>query len=175
MVAAASLSEHESLTLAMIARHQPTTVYAVRKILDASPTGRFSTSPGKMYPIIERLRARGLIEAERVVGDGRKTERFSATKAGKSAVKAWIKMIRPQYLLPEDPLCTHASFADMLGPVERSKWLADLHAALQGKLVEIERHAAARPRPELRHAHDHALSMTRTRVAWVERMIAAGE
>lgn len=172
---APALSEHESLTLAMIARFQPTTVYQVRKILNASPTSSFSTSPGKMYPIIERLRARGLIEAERVVGDGRNTERFRVTRAGKAAVKAWVKAIRPVYLLPEDPLRTHAGFADMLIKAERAKWRTSLLAELQAKLAEIERFAAERPSPDLAHAHDHALSVTRTRIAWVERMIAAGD
>ena len=173
--AAPALSEHESLTLAMIARFQPTTVYQVRKLLNDSPTTSFSTSPGKMYPIIERLRARGLIEATRVAGDGRNTERFTVTPDGRAAVKAWVKAIRPVYLLPEDPLRTHAGFADMLGKAERAKWRVDLLAALQAKLVEIERFAASRPQKDLAHAHDHALSVTRTRIAWVERMIAAGD
>ena len=173
--AAPALSEHESLTLAMIARFQPTTVYQVRKLLNASPTSSFSTSPGKMYPIIERLRARGLIEAERVAGDGRNTERFRVTKDGKAAVKAWVKAIRPVYLLPEDPLRTHASFADMLGKAERAKWRQALLTALHAKLAEIERYVVERPQPDLAHAHDHALSVTRTRIAWVERMIAAGD
>jgi DNA-binding PadR family transcriptional regulator len=172
---APDLSEHESLTLAMIARYQPTTVYQVRKLLNASPTTSFSTSPGKMYPIIERLRARGLIESERVEGDGRKTERYRVTPAGKAAVKAWVKAIRPVYLLPEDPLRTHAGFADMLGKAERAKWRTDLLAALNAKLAEIERFRAERAEPSLAHAHDHALSVTRTRIAWVERMIAAGD
>lgn len=172
---APALSEHESLTLAMIARFQPTTVYQVRKLLNESPTTSFSTSPGKMYPIIERLRARGLIEAQRVDGDGRKTERFTVTKEGRAAVKAWVKAIRPVYLLPEDPLRTHAGFADMLGKVERAKWRTDLLAALQAKLAEIERFTAERPDASMAPAHDHALSVTRTRIAWVERMIAAGD
>jgi len=170
---APDLSEHESLTLAMIARYQPTTVYQVRKLLNESPTTSFSTSPGKMYPIIERLRARGLIDAERVAGDGRNTEKFSVTKAGKAAVKAWVKAIRPVYLLPEDPLRTHAGFADMLGKAERARWRSDLLAALRDKLAEIERFAAQRPESAMSAAHDHALSVTRTRIAWVERMIAA--
>ena len=172
---APDLSEHESLTLAMIARHQPTTVYQVRKLLNDSPTTSFSTSPGKMYPIIERLRSRGLIEATRVEGDGRNTERFTVTKDGKAAVKAWIKAIRPVYLLPEDPLRTHAGFADMLGKAERAKWRTDLLEALRGKLVEIERFTAERREGAMSDAHDHALSVTRTRIAWVERMIAAAD
>ncbi len=173
--AAPELSEHESLTLAMIARHQPTTVYQVRKLLNESPTTSFSTSPGKMYPIIERLRSRGLLAAERVAGDGRNTEKFSVTRAGKAAVKAWVKAIRPAYLLPEDPLRTHAGFADMLGTLERARWRSDLLAALQDKLVEIERFAQLRPEGTMPAAHDHALSVTRTRIAWVERMIAADD
>lgn len=172
---APALSEHESLTLAMIARWQPTTVYQIRKLLNESPTTSFSTSPGKMYPIIERLRARGLIEAERVEGDGRKTERFRVTKEGKAAVKAWVKAIRPVYLLPEDPLRTHAGFADMLGKVERAKWRIDLLAALKAKLIEIERYAEEWPNAALTHAHSHAQAVTRTRIAWVESMIAADD
>ncbi len=172
---APALSEHESLTLAMIARWQPTTVYQVRKMLNESPTTSFSTSPGKMYPIIERLRTRGLIEAERVEGDGRKTERFRVTKDGKAAVKAWVKAIRPVYLLPEDPLRTHAGFADMLTKAERAKWRAELLVALRQKLVEIERYAEEWPVPAMTHAHAHAQAVTRTRIAWVEAMIEADD
>ncbi|MFC3712240.1 PadR family transcriptional regulator [Sphingoaurantiacus capsulatus] len=159
----------------MIARWQPTTVYQIRKMLNESPTTSFSTSPGKMYPIIERLRTRGLIEAERVEGDGRKTERLRVTKDGKAAVKAWVKAIRPVYLLPEDPLRTHAGFADMLSKAERARWRAELLVALKAKLVEIERFAEEWPIPAMKHAHAHAQAVTRTRIAWVEAMIAADD
>lgn len=169
------MSEHESMTLAMIARFQPTTVYQVRKLLNQSPTSSFSTSPGKMYPIIERLKARGLIKATRVEGDGRNTDRFSCTPAGKAAVKAWVKAIRPAYLLPEDPLRTHVSFMDMLSKAERAKWRQSLLAALNEKLAEVERYAALRTEPTLNEAHDHAFSVMKARIAWVERMIAAAD
>ena len=165
------LSEHESLTLAMIARFEPTTVYQVRKILNASPTSSFSTSPGKMYPIIERLRARGLVEAERVAGDRRNTERFHVTQSGRAAVKSWVKTIRPTHLLPEDPLRTHAGFADMLSKSERARWLAELRDGLKAKLVEIQRFADDHPHPEFAHALDHAATVTRARIDWVEAMM----
>ena len=72
-------------------------------------------------------------------------------------------------------LRTHAGFADMLGRVERARWLTDLRAALQDKLAEIERFTQQRSEGAMSAAHDHALSVTRTRIAWVERMIAAGD
>lgn len=172
---AATLSEHESLTLAMIADLQPITVYQVRKLLNESPTSSFSTSPGKMYPIIERLRARGLVEAKRVEGDGRNTERFSCTAKGREAVKAWLKAIKPVYLLPVDPLRTHASFMHMLPKSERAKWLNGVLAALEDKLAEIERYTVKLDDPKFADAHDNALSVTKTRIAWIQRMIAATE
>jgi DNA-binding PadR family transcriptional regulator len=53
--------------------------YDLRKLLGASP--------GAIYPAVKRLAAAGLIEGRSEGGGGRKKETFSATPAGRRALK----------------------------------------------------------------------------------------
>jgi len=169
------LSEHESRTLAMILRYQPTTLYHVRKLLDASPTTSFSTSPGKMYPIIDRLKARGLVEASPVEGDGRNTEMLTATKAGKAAVKSWVKSVQSAQLLPDDPLRTRMMFADYLTKTERDAWLRQVREGLVEKLAEVEAYAEKLTEEPAAEANENALFLTRARIAWVDRLLQSAD
>ena len=49
-------SDLSHLLLGMI-RRGPRTGYELRRILKETPLGRFSDSPGSVYPVLERLEA----------------------------------------------------------------------------------------------------------------------
>ncbi|MBN8846112.1 MAG: helix-turn-helix transcriptional regulator [Sphingomonadales bacterium] len=166
------LTEYECHLLAMIGDEQPTTAYRLRKRIAELPSAGMSSSPGAIYPIVTRLKAKGYVTAAPIEADGRNTELLLVTKDGRGAIRRWIKAITPEQLLPDDPLRTRASFAQFLGAGERGAWLHRVKAALEDKLAELEEAGeqddADRPLPTLRQA----VMVTRARLAWVTGLIA---
>jgi DNA-binding PadR family transcriptional regulator len=166
------LSHHESHVLATILRWQPTTAYFVRKSLERGLASTFSSSPGSVYPAVQRLKQRGLVEGVAVEADGRSTEQISCTPAGVSAVRDWIRSIEPADALPEDPWRTRMAHAALLDTTERLEWLIDLRKAAErqrealsgrGELAADACHAAA---------IDNARMLNEARLAWLDRTIA---
>jgi DNA-binding PadR family transcriptional regulator len=167
-----SLTEYESLLLAIVARDEPTTAYKICKVIERSPTAGFSSSAGAVYPIVGRLKARGLVTAAAVEADGRNTELLLATREGRAAVRKWIMHVTPDQLLPVDPLRTRIGHAHMLNPAERLAWLGKMRAALATKLEEIEAYAAAHREGLIDYAHRHAIHITKSRLAWLDEILA---
>ena len=94
-------------------RRQPVTAYQLLRLYEQSPVSSFNESKGSLYPLIRRLKARGLIAAQPVAGDGRKAERLTCTAAGRAAARRWVTQLEPRHILPDDPLRTKAiSFVD---------------------------------------------------------------
>lgn len=167
-----SLTEYESLLLAIIARDEPTTAYKICKVVERSPTAGFSSSAGAVYPIVGRLKARGSVTAAAVEADGRNTELLVATREGRAAVRKWIMQVTPDQLLPVDPLRTRIGHADMLNRAERLAWLRKMRAALAAKLEDIEAYARAHREGLIEHAHRHAIHITEARLAWLDEILA---
>jgi DNA-binding PadR family transcriptional regulator len=167
-----SLTEYESLLLAIVVRDEPTTAYKICKVVERSPTAGFSSSAGAVYPIVGRLKARGLVRAAAVEADGRNTELLVATREGRAAVRKWIVQVTPDQLLPVDPLRTRIGHAGMLSPAERLAWLAKMRDALAAKLEEIEAYAAAHREGLIDYAHRHAIHITEARLAWLDEILA---
>ena len=137
-----SLTDDEGTFLSLLIRVGPATAYQISKIYAKSPVSNFGTSKGKIYPLIRRLRDLGFIRSERVEGDARGSERLECTAAGIEAVRHWVKEIRSNHLLLEDPLRTKVQSFGLLTARERLKWVADAKAALVQKLRDLEEYAA---------------------------------
>lgn len=165
------LSHHESHVLALILKWQPTTAYFVRKALGRGLASTFSNSPGSVYAIVERLRGRGLVIAEKDDADGRRTELLSCSPEGRAAVRDWLRAIVPVDLLPEDPWRTRMALADVLAPEERLDWLIAMRRAAERQAADL---AAAGGMDDDCHqaAVENARMLTETRIAWVDRTIA---
>ena len=168
----AELTEHESHVLALISREQPTTAYKIRRIIAESPTSGISSSSGAVYPIVNRLKDKGLLTTASVANDGRNTELLLVTKDGRAAIRRWVKAIKPSQLLPDDPIRTRISHSDFLTAEERAVWLGKLRVELEAKLVEIDDYMKDYPTGAIIHAHRHARMMTRARIAWIDETIA---
>ena len=161
------LTELESHVLALIWRHQPTTAYQVRHAHAHSPTLDFALSQGSVYPVIERLKAHGFIEAA-AVNDRRRTEQLSCTKAGGEAVKAWLTDFPAR--LPDDPLRSRILALSILEKDQRSDWVKSARECLLQDLAHVEEFAEANPGPLLDLAHDNARSTLLARIRWLERV-----
>jgi len=73
-------------------RGKPSSGYELRKIFGESPMGRFSDSPGAIYPALRRLEDRRLIAAS---PNARPTQRrrkaFQLTPGGVVTLKEWLQ------------------------------------------------------------------------------------
>jgi DNA-binding PadR family transcriptional regulator len=166
-----SLTDNEGALLALVLRAQPITAYQIAKVYDDSPVSNFNTSKGKIYPLIHRLRERGLIRAKRVASDARGTEQLVCTSAGHQAVRAWIKQIRPTHLLLDDPLRTKVQSFELLSTQEQVEWIVDAKHALASKLEELAAYQEAVSVPFHATVHDNAVSSVRSRMDWLDRLL----
>ena len=164
---ATGLTEFESHVLALIWRHQPTTAYQVRHAHALSPTLDFALSQGSVYPVIERLKARGFVEGV-ALKDGRRTEHLSCTKAGERAVKAWLVDLPSR--LPDDPLRSRVLALAILDKRPRAEWVKTANECLLMDLAQVEEFAEANPGRLLDLAHDNARSTLLARIRWLERV-----
>ena len=165
------LTDHEGTFLALVLRIQPTTAYQVAKVYEASPVSNFYTSKGKIYPLIRRLTERGLLAGTQVEGDGRGTEMLRCTKAGEKAVRAWVLEMRDTHVLLEDPLRTKVQSFGLLSRDEQIVWIAGAKAMLHDKLAGLEAYRAEVDVPFKEFLHDNAVSVTRARLDWLDRML----
>lgn len=168
----ASLTDNEGTLLALVARAEPITAYQISKIYEASPVSNFNTSTGKIYPIIKRLRAAGLLEASAVEGDARGTEQLSTTSSGKEALRSWIMEIRPVHLLPEDPLRTKVQSFEMLSREERIAWISRMKMELLEKLERVEQYGREKWVPYQDLVHENAVRTLRSRMDWLDLVLS---
>ena len=68
--------------LLFLVAQAPFTGYDIRHMFQSSPVGRFSDSPGAIYPALARLEERGWATS-RVERGGRRRRTYSATATGK--------------------------------------------------------------------------------------------
>lgn len=167
------LSHHESHVLATILRWQPTTAYFVRKSLERGLASTFSSSPGSVYPVIERLKKRGLIHAAPVETDGRRTEQIGCTEQGIAAVRDWVRRIDPADALPEDPWRTRMAHAALLDADERLAWMVDMREAAERQREALAGRDALAVDDCHAAALENAKMLNEARLAWLDRTIAA--
>jgi DNA-binding PadR family transcriptional regulator len=156
---------------------QPATAYQLSKIYAQSPVSNFGISKGKIYPLIRRLRDDGLVDTRAVPGDARGSELLECTRAGKQALRAWVRQIRPGHLLLKDPLRTMVQSFPLLTKEEQVEWIGEARRALQEKLREVDEYAASVSVPYMEAVHDNAASSLKCRLAWLDRletMVAKG-
>ena len=165
------LTDDEGTFLALLIRVQPATAYQISRIYDESPVSNFGTSKGKIYPLIRRMKARGLLSTRTVSGDARGTEQLQCTKAGEQAVRRWVRQIRPAHLLLEDPLRTKLQSFHLLSKEERIEWISEVKNQLHGKLAELEAYGSQVDVPFKDLVHDNAVSSLRCRMDWLDRVL----
>ena len=165
------LTDNEGTLLALVLRQQPITAYQIAKIYEESPVSNFNTSKGKIYPLIRRLRDRGLLAAQAVKGDARGTERLVCTDEGREVIRSWARQVRPTHLLLEDPLRTKIQSFDLFTREEQIEWVVDAKALLMDKLRQVEDYGREVEVPFKDIVHDNAVSSLRARLDWLDRVL----
>lgn len=164
-------TELEAHALSLIMRCPSLTAYQLRQTFAESPTRMIAMSQGTVYPLVQRLKKRGLIVADEVKGDGRNAERLRCTVAGEEALRAWLW--RRDLAIPEDPLRSKVLILSVLDPAERLRWATTMRTQLLDALADFEDFAEANPGPWLQLAHDNARTGLLARIRWIERVSAA--
>lgn len=164
-------TELEAHALSLILRRPSLTAYQLRRAFADSPTRVIAMSQGTVYPLVQRLKKRGLIAAEEVAGDGRNAERLRCTSAGEAALKGWLW--RNDLAIPEDPLRSKLLILDLLDSEERRRWANEMRGQLLEVLANLEDFAETNPGPWLDLAHDNARTGLLGRIRWIERVSAA--
>jgi DNA-binding PadR family transcriptional regulator len=167
------LTDDEATFLALLVRVQPATAYQLSKIYADSPISNFGTSKGKIYPMIRRLKERGLLGGKMIAGDARKVEILRSTTKGRDALRRWVRQVKANHLLPEDPLRTMVQSFELLSRDERLKWIDDVRSGLRLKLAELEEYGAAVQVPYKDQVHDNAVSSIEGRLDWLDRLESA--
>jgi DNA-binding PadR family transcriptional regulator len=167
------LSDNEGTVLSLVHRIQPTTTYQIWKIYEDSPVSAFNTSKGKIYPLVDRLIARGLMRNERVESDARGTDHLWCTELGARALQQWVKQIKPSHLLLEDPLRTKVQSFYLLSPDEQLDWIVETKDQLNQRLETLEDYGRTVTVPYQDFVHDNAVRSTRARIVWLDRMLSA--
>ena len=164
------LTDDEATFVALLVRVQPATAYQLSKIYADSPISNFGTSKGKIYPMIRRLKERGIIGGKTIAGDARNSEILRSTTKGRDALRRWIRQVKPNHLLPEDPLRTMVQSFELLSRDERLQWIDDVRSGLRLKLAELEQYGAAVQVPYKDQVHDNAVSSIQGRLDWLDRL-----
>ena len=164
------LTDNEGTLLSLVQRLQPTTTYQIIKVYAGSPVSNFSTSKGKTYPLIARLEELGLLSKKRIAKDKRGTEELRCTEAGRRALKNWVKQIRPEHLLLEDPLRTRVQSFDLLSPAERTDWILETKRQLHTKLQDLDAYGKDVDVPFKDFVHDNAVRSLRARMDWLDML-----
>ena len=167
------LTDNEGSLLALMLRRQPVTAYQLLRLYEQSPVSSFNESKGSLYPLIRRLKARGLIAAQPVAGDGRKAERLTCTAAGRTAARRWVTQLEPRHILPDDPLRTKAISFDLLDAGERRAWISSARALTRAKIAEVEAYMIGLDLPNKEAIEANALGALQARLDWLDRLAAA--
>ena len=168
-----ALTELEGAVLGAISLHAPCTPYRVRRVFLDSPSPYWSGSAGAIYPLIARLRRRGMVRSTREVsGGGRAARLYALTPRGRGAFRTWVKPPWSAAVtgIPADPLRTRVSFLGTLSAPERARFWDEAIAAVEPDLRRHERerragwHAGERWEAVVAEG---ALETLRARLAWL--------
>jgi len=167
----AKITEHEGMILALVLRQQPVTAYQLFRMFEQSPVTSINSSKGQLYPAIRRLRERGLLDARKVAGDGRKSEELSVTDAGQAAVREWTRNIEPQHIVLDDPLRTRILSFDVLSREERLEWIARAKALVKQRRAIVDEYNASVDVPFQAFAYSSVTETLRLKMEWLDELL----
>ena len=153
--------------MGLLARIEPASAYLIGKIFARSPVSNFGVSKGKIYPLIERLERRGLIERSTP-----SSEALLTTQAGREAIRGWLKGLKPSHFITEDPLRMRLQSFDLLSREEQLQWIVAAKEGLRQKLAELENYTSVSEIPFKDLIWDSAASSIRSRLDWLDKVLA---
>jgi DNA-binding PadR family transcriptional regulator len=109
--------------------------YDLRKVVSGTPMGRFSDSPGAIYPALSRLEERGFVRVNAMAEpSGRPRRSLRLTPAGLGELKRWLAapVTQTDVASHMDALMLRFAFMDrVLGETATLAFLRSLHREFQ--------------------------------------------
>ncbi len=161
--------------LGILAR-EPRSGYDLRKLFSSTPMGRFSDSPGSIYPALRRLERCGWIRpVQPRQPHARKRRVFAVTPQGLSKLKQWLRqpVRRAEVVHALEELQLRYVFTyEVSGAVTAVRFLAETERAVQAYVRELREFlAAVRSQMHLggRLALEHGIEGYEAYVRWTRR------
>lgn len=167
------LSENEGLLLSLSVRLGSVTAHQLYLIFEGSPLGSLNASKGSVYPIVRRLKERGLLIGKPVPNDGRRSELLMATEKGREAVKSWVARITSTHILPADPLRARLPSLDLLSRDEQLQWISRAKQLNHAKADEVREYAQRTSFTFDEVVHNSALLALAAQARWLDELLAA--
>ena len=160
------ITDMEGAALAVLARRGALTSYGVARAFAGSPSEFWSGSAGAVYPMLRRLKARGLVSAARGADGDRSRTRYSVTAKGRAAFEAWLLDAERGAGWGFDPLRTRAMELDLVARAAAKRFLADALARSEQLLAVTD---------DAFHARERAVRVAwlRARIAWIRALLKA--
>lgn len=130
------LTDLEGAALAEIAKRGSATSYVVAQAFAGSPSEFWSGSAGAVYPMIKRLAARGLLNAETATTGRRPRQDFCLTDQGMAALLGWLLDCDRAAGLGFDPLRTRLVHLDLVPAPQRKQFLAGVRSKLAERAAD---------------------------------------
>jgi DNA-binding PadR family transcriptional regulator len=122
----------EGLALGFVKMEGPVSAYAIAAAFAHSPSSYWSGSAGAIYPLVRRLKAAGLLKAEKGQTGKRKHTLYRLTNAGEAGFQDWLldteRAVNPGF----DPLRSRLSMLHLVREKDRMAFMS----AVEDKLVE---------------------------------------
>lgn len=138
------LTEVEGCALGVVWQRGPCTAYEVRMEFAVSSTPRWSASAGSIYPALNRLLTRKLVEASAEDWGPRSKTRFAITRRGLAALHRWVgpplaaELAGPTF----DPLRTRSCFLGAMARPARARFVAQALRTTRAALDVLRAEAA---------------------------------
>jgi DNA-binding PadR family transcriptional regulator len=152
----------------------PMTGYDIHKLFETTPFGHFSSSPGAIYPALNRLARRSLLDTSM---DKRKEARprriYSLTKTGEEALAAWLRqpVTRDELIRMSGAPILRFNFAkERLSIEEILSYLEGYRRVVAAYIDELLSYDDQLKAPEMYHnrlALDHGIRRYRSELEWI--------
>ena len=134
------LTELEQCVVGVVWRDGPMTAYEIALMFTTSISSYWSGSAGAIYPLVERLRKRGLLQASKGAKGRTRRTLFTTTPRGLAALKSWIAPpLPPQAGMPSfDPIRTRLFFIEVLPKAQRLVFLDEAEKVIRAQIAVVK-------------------------------------
>jgi DNA-binding PadR family transcriptional regulator len=165
------LSELEGVVLGIVWKFGPCTPHAIRTHFLGSRSARFSGSAGAIYPLVARLRARGLLRSHPDVNGRQRRSLDEVTPQGKRLLVRWLRGLNDLDLgAVHDPVRIRVYFLAALPVEARKRFLEEARAGLIRTLELMQTDLAGYERdhsPLSALATRGAIELARAQLRWL--------
>jgi DNA-binding PadR family transcriptional regulator len=161
-----------------LVRLQPRSGYDLRRMFESTPMAYFSSSPGAIYPALDRLERGGLIAGK--VDDRRPLRPrrvYEITPKGFESLRAWVtKPVTHEDLVRREGEVDlrFAFLGGIGGPADSRRFLESLATEIDAKVKSLEQHLAAMRATATLHgrlALESGIELYKARARWARRAL----